>query len=40
MFYQYNKQRRKREGDTSKTTVKLSTTIKNIERDVANLENK
>jgi hypothetical protein len=39
MFYQYNKQRRK-EGPSRKMTVKLSTTISNIERDVFNSENK
>ena len=39
MFYKYNKHRRK-EGGSGKTTVKLSTTINNIERDVINSENK
>jgi hypothetical protein len=37
MFYQYNKQRK---GGSRKTTVNLSTTINNIERDVINSENK
>jgi hypothetical protein len=39
MFYKYNKHREK-EGGSRKTTVKLSTTINNIERDVVNSENK
>jgi hypothetical protein len=37
MFYQYNKQRK---GGSRKMTVKLSTTINNMERDVVNSENK
>ena len=38
MFYKYNKHRKK--GGSRKTTVKLSTTNNNIERDVLNSENK
>jgi hypothetical protein len=38
MFYLYNKHRKKEVQE--KMTVKLSTTINNIERDVLNSENK